>query len=152
MAVNRKHALATLIEEVKAEQGWSDRDLAQRARIAGYPMSHQRINQIYTDNPIKTIVPNNLRALAAALELPLPRIVQAAITAAGLPPIGPPADWSPETAVKLDPELSSQAKRMLLGLIDSARTETGRPTARQLVAVQPPREQPRAARQRPPKN
>jgi hypothetical protein len=115
-----KHALAVLIDQVKEDQGWSDEDLAQRARRAGHQISKQQISLLRTTDPIRTIVPSTLRALADAMGKPLAVIVEAAIPSAGLPS-GRPEDWSPETAIRADSELTEQSKRLLLSLLREAR-------------------------------
>jgi hypothetical protein len=117
--VNR-HQLAMLIDEVKTDHGWSDADVARHARRAGHPISKQHVANLRAQDPLKSLVPATLRALAAGLELPLPRIVEAALSAAGLPS-GPPADWSIEAAIQADPELPVAAKRLLLQSVAVAR-------------------------------
>lgn len=120
MAVTRAHPLAQLVDTVKADRGLSDEDIARHARRAGHQISKQHIANLRATDPLKSLVPSTLRALAAGLELPLARIVEAALPSAGLP-TGPPSDWSIEAAVQADPELPLPAKRMLLQMCTAAR-------------------------------
>lgn len=146
MAVNRKHALAELIDEVKLDQSVSDEDIARHARRAGHKISKQHIANLRVTDPLKSLVPQTLRALAAGLEQPLPRIVEAALKAAGLP-AGPPSDWSIEAAINADPELPLPAKRMLLVQVAAARDGGAALTTIRSLAA--PSAAGRAARRRP---
>lgn len=113
--------LGALIERVKAERGDSDEDIARRARRKGSKISKQNVALMRQADPLRTLVPGSLRALADGLEVPLARVVEAALGSAGLPMPAPPADWAPETAIQLDPDLPAAAKRMLLHQLSVAR-------------------------------
>ena len=118
--MTRQHDLAQLIDEVKAATGWSDEDIAHRARQRRLPISKQHIANLRAQNPLKSLVPSTLEAVAAGLEVPLRRVVEAALSAAGLP-TGPPQDWSIEAAIEADPDLPVAAKRLLLQSVAVAR-------------------------------
>lgn len=120
MGMTRGHDLAKLIDQVKDDQGWSDEDLARNARSRGRKMSKQHIANLRTQNPLKTLVPGTLYALADALGLPPERVIEAALPSAGLPLPSAPADWSVETAIRVDSTLTGQSKRMLLTLLETA--------------------------------
>lgn len=118
--------LGALIERVKAERGESEEDFARRARsirstITRRPhqISKQKVNNL--KYPLTTLVPEKLLALADGMQVPLARVVEAALPAAGLPLPTLPDDWSPEAAIESDPELPDAAKRMLLNQLIAAR-------------------------------
>jgi hypothetical protein len=150
--VSNRHELAQLIDEVKQGKQWSDEDLARHARRAGHAISKQHIANLRAQDPLKSLVPSTLRALAAGLEVPVPRVVQAAIAAAGLPSIGPPVDWSIEAAIDADTELPVAAKRLLKQAVAVARgTDSNGATPltrRRSRAVGQPASTGRAARKR----
>lgn len=150
----RPHDLARLIDEVKAGQDLSDEDIARTARRAGHQLSKQHVANLRAQDPLKSLVPKTLRALAAGLQLPLTRVVEASLHAAGLPS-GAPEDWSVEAAITADAQLPSAAKRMLLRMVAEARadehTEQG-PTAprpRNVTQLTRPVSAGKAARKRP---
>lgn len=147
----KKHALAVLIENTKIDQGWSDEDLAVRARRAGQPISKQHIANLRTEDPMKTIVPSTLRAIAGALGVPLGRVVEAAIDAAGLDPVTAPTDWSVQYAIRTDPELTEQGKRMLLAVLEEAYASVPTGQVRQFPReIQPPKPGEKVAARRKP--
>jgi hypothetical protein len=124
--VMHRHALAALIDQVKREQEWSDEDIAMRARRRGHQISKQHISAIRATDPLKSLVPSTLRALADGLGVPLGQVVEAALPSAGLPPIALPVDWTVEAAIAADVGLPDAAKRMLLTMLESARSEPAR--------------------------
>jgi hypothetical protein len=134
----KPHALAELIEQVKRERDLSDEDLAVRARRAGHQISKQHISAIRHSDPLKSLVPSTLRALADALGKPLHQVVEAALPAAGLPTTSRPVDWSIEAAIAADHELPAAAKRMLLAMLATARNEQSTVT-RAAFGKRPPR-------------
>jgi hypothetical protein len=116
-----RHALAALIDTVKEEQQISDEQICVRARRGGHKLSKQRIAQIRAQDPLKSIVPGTIRALAAGLGLPVGRVLEAALQASGFADYA--SDWSVEAAIETDPELPVAARRMLLAMVREARGE-----------------------------
>lgn len=133
------HALALLIDEVKAAQDLSDEDIARIATRGGFAISKQHIAHLRKQDPLKSIVPDTMRALAVGMGVPLARVVAAALPSAGLPS-GLPEDWSVEAAIDHDPELTVQSKRMLHTLLASARGEQSVKRSR-VVPMKPARQQ-----------
>lgn len=123
MPVSR-HPLAQLIDAVKRDAGMSDEDIAATARRAGHKISKQRIANLREQDPLTTIVPKTLRALADGMHVPLGKVVEAALPSAGLP-TGRPTDWTIEAAIDADPQLPLPAKRILLQLVETARSDEG---------------------------
>lgn len=111
-------ALARLINDVKEANGWSDYDLARRAERAGHQISKSKIADMRTAG-VTTIVPDRIRALAAALDLPVTEVLRAALETVSLP--AGPGSGSVEQAIQRDPALSALAKRQLLAMLKEAR-------------------------------
>lgn len=122
--------LGALIEEVRhspARIGSNGRPesyqhLADRATSRGHPISKQHMQAIAT-KPMTTLVPGTLQALSVALDVPLARIVELAIPSAQLPMPVHPEDWSVEAAIQADDDLPEAAKRILLTMLASARSD-----------------------------
>lgn len=112
------NALARLIDRTKEANEWSDMDLVNRARRAGHQMSKSTISDVRTAG-VATVVPDKVRALADALDVPVADVVRASLEAAGLP-AGEPS-LSPEQAIRRDVTLPIQTKRALLALLKDAR-------------------------------
>lgn len=110
--------LARLIDETREANGWSDYDIARRAKAAGHQMSKSTISDIRTKG-VATIVPDKVRALARGLDLPVSEILRAMLETAGLP-VGP-ASSSPEQAVRADPQMPAVVKSQLLAMIREVR-------------------------------
>lgn len=112
--------LAALIDTVEASNGWTDPDIAQRATIAGHKMSKSLVSLIRTGGT-KTIVPSQMRALAAGLDLPLHRVVRAALATFDLELPGSEF-LTPEDAIRADESLDLSTKRTLLVVLSEARS------------------------------
>lgn len=110
-----------LIDAAEEANGWSDRDLAARASRAGHQLSKSAVSA-FRRNGMPTIVPDTIRALAAALSLPVSEVLRAALDAAGLPAGAQPS--TVEHAIRSDPDLPSEIKDALLAVVRSARDNT----------------------------
>lgn len=115
MAVKKLHPVGVLIEAVKAVEEWSDTDLARRAEDAGYRISKSRISQMRTE-PVKSVSPDNIATLSAALGVPADRVVRAYLDAMGFP-LTEPSRFGTEEAIRADGRLSSEDKESLLALL-----------------------------------
>lgn len=122
----QRNELARLLDDARLpERLGSYAGIARAARRKGHSISKQRVQQLAEADPLPSIVPKNVRAISAALEIPTARVVAAVIDAAGLPQPVQPEDWTPETAIRFDPVLPSVAKQMLLLQIEAARQRAG---------------------------
>lgn len=83
-AMSKTHAVAKLIDAVKAANDWSDTDVVDNASRRGYPMSKSNISRMRT-KPIKSMSGDQVRALAAGLDVSTRQVVVAFLTAMGLP-------------------------------------------------------------------
>lgn len=114
--------LAALIDAVKHVNGWSDEDIAARARAAGHDMSKQNMSRIRTERPLRQIGSKAMRALSAGLGVALVDVVRAALVSAELPDaIG--ESVSAEWAIRHDPDVSATMRRVLLTLLAEAKLE-----------------------------
>ena len=112
------NALGVLVDQVCDANGWSRRDLEKRARDRGYELSHQRISQMCTDNPLVGIQADKIHSLAAALSVSPVRIAVAALAAMGVPVTE--MSITPAEAIMRDPGLSEDTKQALLSILRTA--------------------------------
>lgn len=114
------HALAQLIDEVKAANNWSDPNLVSRAAKQGHTLTKSNISRYRNENPLVSIKGEVIQALAAALGVSIGQVAAAALQSMGItvPAYETP---SPEQAVRLDPELPARDKEMLIKLIEQMR-------------------------------
>lgn len=129
MSMNSAHHLAALIEQRRDANGWSNQDIAQRARREGHQLSHQNISRI-CNNPVIGLKADLARALASGLDLPVEEVVRATLLSMGFQ-IGE-GRTTPEEAVKSDPDLSSEARQMLLTQLKVLR-KPARPALRRVA-------------------
>lgn len=113
------HPVAVLIESVKAVEECSDVDLAARAASHGFTISKSRIAQI-RNQPVKSVSPDNIATLAAALNVPPRRVIKAYLQAMGFD-LDLSIETSVEDAIRADTRLSSDDKETLLALTRSFR-------------------------------
>jgi hypothetical protein len=119
------HALGALIDAVQEANGWSDPDVAARARARGHNLSKSNISRIRTD-PVTSLNVRQMRALADGLEMPTAQLVQAALTAMGLS--ASEISTSVEQALRADPELSQRDRQLVLALLAAMRQPTSEET------------------------
>lgn len=117
--VTEPHALGALIIARKRAEGWSDRDLEARTARAGKPMSSSNINKL-TNHPVQELTLRAVQALAAALDVPEPRVMRAFVEALGFD-IYELASPTVESAIASDEHLSQANKRVLLNLVQQMR-------------------------------
>lgn len=114
--------LAGLIDAVKLANGWSDEDIAARARAAGHAISKQNVSRTRTE-PVLQVSSKFMRGLAAGLGVALVDVVRAALVSAGLPDaIG--ESVSAEWAIRHDPDVPAHLRRVLLTLLADAKLAT----------------------------
>ncbi|SHQ48921.1 hypothetical protein [Mycobacteroides abscessus] len=119
------HALAQLIDAVKAANGWSDPDLVENARARGYELTKSNISRYRNEQPLISIKGDTVRALAAALGVTDAQVAAAAVESMG---ISLPRYQEPriEQSVRLDPGLSKRDQDLLLVLLSRMRdTDAG---------------------------
>jgi hypothetical protein len=111
--------LGSLIDAVKHANGWSDEDIVRRARAAGHTLSKQTVSRTRTE-PVLLISAKLMHALAAGMGVALVDVVRAALVSAGLPDaIG--ESISAEWAIRHDPDVPAQLRRVLLTLLADAK-------------------------------
>ncbi|TEA09081.1 hypothetical protein [Mycobacteroides salmoniphilum] len=114
------HALAQLIDAVKAANGWSDPDLVENAHARGYELTKSNISRYRNEQPLISIKGDTVRALAAALRVTDAQVATAAVESMGIPL---PRYQEPriEQSVRLDPGLSKRDQDLLLALLSRMR-------------------------------
>ena len=110
------HALARLIDGIKAANGWSDPDLVENARARGFELTKSNISRYRNEYPLISVKGDTVRALAAALGVTAAQVATAAVESMD---ISLPSYKEPciEQAVRLDPRLSKRDQDLLLALL-----------------------------------
>lgn len=121
--MGRRHALGTLIDDVKASNRWSDQHIADRAARAGYPVSKQNVARLRAE-PVEAITLRNIRSLSAGLDVPATVVVRAMLAAMGVTDTTG-AEWSAEQAIRRDAHLSARDKDMMLAMLAHLRGKAG---------------------------
>ena len=112
------HAVGRLIEAQKVVEGWSEEDIARRARARGLPMTKQNLGRIKNE-AVKTVSAETIEALAVGLNVPEQRVIAAYMDMFGFPLRQVPGFTSTEAAIRADVRLSSDDKANLLALLGS---------------------------------
>lgn len=110
-----RHQLAALIQSVEDANGWSDPDVAERARHRGHTISKSNISRLRLE-PVRSIKGDAVKALAAGLGISPLDIADAALASMGIHR-STAADNDVETAIRRDPLLADSQRRMLLALL-----------------------------------
>jgi hypothetical protein len=122
-----KHALAQLIDSIKAANDWSDPDLVNNAKEKHHVLSKSNISRYRL--PLVSIKGEIIHALAAGLRISPAQVATAAVESMGIPL--PQYDGAtPEQAVRLDTDLSVKDKRLVLSLLQQLRADSPAAAAR----------------------
>lgn len=122
LVVKQTHALAALIDDVRAANGWSDPDVVTRAASKGHKLSKSNISRI-RNNPVVTLNIETVSALADGLGVPKAMVANAALASMGIVTYSS-ADLTAEEAIRRDPTLSERDKKMLLTVLLGLRDAT----------------------------
>lgn len=114
-----RHQLAALIQSVEDANGWSDPDVADRARQRGHTISKSNISRLRLE-PVRTIKGDAIKALAAGLGISPLDIADAALASMGIHRTRLSGD-DVETAIRRDPLLADTQRRMLLVMLQEMR-------------------------------
>jgi hypothetical protein len=117
-------ALGGLIEAAsRANHGRSMQQAADLATSRGAPISKSSISE--SARGIDTITPKVIRGIAAGYDIPEEDVARAMLVDLGIVI----NDYSPdaESAIRRDPDLSTDARAILLAAISAARTSTDGP-------------------------
>ena len=117
--MNAKHPLGALIEQAKRTNGWSDIDVANRAKARGHILSKSNVARIRNDE-VTTLVGKQLHALAAGLGVPVQQLAAAGLESMGIPGYIASATDA-EQAVRMDPSLPEHVRRTLITIIRNER-------------------------------
>jgi hypothetical protein len=110
--------LSNLIEAAsRANHGRSMQAAAEIATKRGAPISKSHISK--NARQIETVTPQLIRGIAAGYEIPEEEVARAVLADLGF--VINDYSPSPESAIRRDPGLSSEARAMLLAAIDAAR-------------------------------
>lgn len=121
------HALARLIEDVRAAHGWNQAEVGRRAGL-----SRSRVAQLIND-PVRAVpTRDTIVSLARGLGVPPWVVMDAVLESVGLPTR--PTHMSIADAVAADPDLSTGDKRAVLAFVQHVRTH---PAAEQPDADRP---------------
>jgi hypothetical protein len=82
--MSKPHAVAALIDTVKATNRWSNTDIVDNASRRGYPMSTSNISRLHNE-AIKSLVADTVRGLAAGLDVSPRQVVTAFLRSMDLP-------------------------------------------------------------------
>lgn len=110
-----RHQLATLIDQARDANGWSDTDIVKRATAAGHKLGKSNLSRI-RNTEVVSITASTIRALAAGLGVPEAEVARAALASMGIemPDL---SGLDLETVVKVEPNLSVRDKQMLLDML-----------------------------------
>ena len=126
-AVKKMHELGRLIASVQERNGWSDRDLQLRAEQLELTALSKSNFSRWRNSPVNSIKGSNIRDMAAVLGVAEATVATAALESMGIR-AGGDAGTSVDTALSLDPDLSSRDKtlvRALLGAMSGAEERGG---------------------------
>lgn len=123
--MKHSHALAALIDEVRAANGWSDPDVVARAARKGHKLSKSNISRI-RNNPVVTLNVETVSALADGLGVSKAMVANAALASMGIVTYNS-ADLMAEEAIKRDPTLGDRDKKMLLAVLAGLRDVSAGP-------------------------
>lgn len=111
--------LGDLIEAAaRANRGRSMQAAADLATQRGAPISKSHISK--NSREVDSITPQLIRGIAAGYDIPEDDVARAALEDLGF--VIPDYQLSPESALRRDPTLSSEARAMLLAAIGAARS------------------------------
>ncbi len=110
------HAVARLIEDVKASNSWSNGDVARRSAGA---FQRGRVQQMIKDPVRRLPERTTVDGLSVALGIPGWVVVDTFIEALGLP--ARPNSVTVEDAIGADPQLSADSKALLRAMVSQAR-------------------------------
>lgn len=116
-AVKPKHALGALIEDTIERNHWTQETVAERARSNGFKMSTQNLSRI-KNAPLTTLVPEQVRAIAAGLQLPVSVVLEAALESLGFTNDSS-RHLGVEEAAKYDHRLSARDRRILAAVVNA---------------------------------
>lgn len=110
-------SLASLIDDTRDRNGWSDEDVARKARSLGHSLNKTEVSK-YRKDGMSTLVPAKIKALADGLELPAWRVAAAALELHG---IRIPLDGqTTEQAIRADKNIPATDREFLLVMLERA--------------------------------
>lgn len=112
--MNGKHALGRLIEKVQQENGWSDRDLADRAQSMNLELGKSNWSRL-KNQPVLTFKPSHITGLALVLNQTETTVATAALASMGIQLEGY-QDGDVVAAVRNSSELSKRDKNVMLAV------------------------------------
>ncbi|MEG9248047.1 hypothetical protein V6S67_08115 [Arthrobacter sp. Soc17.1.1.1] len=118
--MNSRHPLGDLIERVQEKNGWSDRDLADRAGRMNLEIAKSNFSRL-KNQPLNSIKGSLIKGLAEVLDISESRVAQAALASLGVD-LGP-ADDSLDVAVRRSLDLSERDRRIINAVLTTMRTE-----------------------------
>lgn len=111
--------IAELIEEVRALNGWSYRDLERRSRGV---VSKSRFQQFVYREMRSLPEARTINGVAQALGLPVSIVVERMLATLGIPrPSGSGEPQPPEVAIEADEHLDRESKDLLLATLRKLR-------------------------------
>lgn len=120
-AMKTPHPLGVLMRTVREANGWSYRDVAERAEARGHKLSKSGVEFLEKTPPASMSI-ERVTALADALMLPERQIVAAFLASMGY---APERDTSTvEDAIRADGRLSTEDRQLLLDTLASLRKRT----------------------------
>lgn len=136
MPMQPRHQLAALIQAVEDANGWSDPEVAERARQRGHTISKSNISRLRLE-PVRSIKGDAVKALAAGLGISPLDIADAALASMGIQRTNT-SRTDVEAAILRDPVLAESQRRMLLALLREMRGTTDEASSTQDPQSDPP--------------
>jgi hypothetical protein len=121
VSVNERHPLGRLIESIQHQNGWSDRDLQDRADRLGLDMSKSNFSRI-KNNPVKAVRGSFIRELSSVLGVPQRVVSDAALASMGVEVSSDPG--KAEEAIQRDVSIPGHDRRLMLALLKAMRQES----------------------------
>jgi hypothetical protein len=124
MATRHQSHLGALIEQQKQLNGLSDAQVVERAKARGQKLGKSNIGRVASgDNP--SLSRGTIFGLAAGLGVTPATVARAALADMGIILTEPEADT--ETAIRTDPTLSENGRRMLTALLHEIKANAAVP-------------------------
>lgn len=119
--MKKNHELGALIASIQERNGWSDRDLQQRAEALGLTALSKSNFSRWRTSPVNSIKGSNIRDMAAVLGISEAVVARAALESMGVTMQAAGED-SLDHAIALDVELSARDKHIVRAVLDALRS------------------------------
>lgn len=119
--MKKNHELGALIASIQERNGWSDRDLQERAEALGLTALSKSNFSRWRTSPVNSIKGSNIRDMAAVLGIAESTVARAALESMGVT-MAQAGSTSLDNAIALDVELSARDKHVVRAVVDALRS------------------------------